>query len=290
MDSPTTIENQTPKEKPVVITSSGTKKPIFKFSFVNPKILGAMTVLLLLVGGVGAGVYLAQTPTQTTSRASLTGVDISFKPAQTQTTAGSQFNIDVFANAADNQINSIDLNFKYDPTILTLKSITPGQFLPRVLTPPNIQTDQASISLGTDTTPAASGTGVIATLIFEAKPASSSATTQITFNKQTTKINVLNRTENSPADSLGQAEVTINPSASTPIPKSTSSPLNSPSATNSAEVSDFNNDGLTNAIDLSIMYAAWGDPETDIQKKADLNHDNKVNGMDYSVFIPKFTR
>jgi hypothetical protein len=51
---------------------------------------------------------------------------------------------------------------------------------------------------------------------------------------------------------------------------------------------DFNGDNAANSLDLSIMYAGWGTPKNDQQRKADINKDGTVNGIDYSIFLPHF--
>lgn len=300
MDSPTAIENQTPKEKPIVITADGARKSQFKFSFVNPKILAGMTVLLLLIGGVGTGVYLIQKPQQATTQATSSPVDLVFQPSQIQTSKGTDFNADVYVNSNDNQITATNLTVKYDPEVLTLKSITPGQFLPKILIPPVISEGLASISLGTDGNSGVAGSGVVATLLFEAKPGASANSSEISFDPATTKISVLNRSQESASDTFGNAQVTLDPASAQPSasPETSPSPIvtevlqSTASAQSSGATStgstDFNNDGLTNSIDLSVLYSGWGDPETDTQKKADLNNDGKINGMDYAVFLPKF--
>ena len=284
MDSPTQVVDQTPKEKPVVITSSNNKKDMFKFSIANPKILGALTVLLLLIGGIGSGVYLTQTPQQTTSQASLTGVDLTFQPSEIQAQSASEFNVDIFASANDNQITSTDLTIKYDPQVLRLKSITPGQFLPKILVEPNIEPDKAFVSLGTDGNSGISGSGIIAGLVFEVKDDTPQNSTQITFDPEVTEIKVLNRGDEGISDTLGNAQVVINTIQKTPVPEQEANP----SEPASFEESDFNGDGKTNSVDLSILYSGWGTPQSDVQKKADLNKDQIINGIDYSSFLPKF--
>ena len=309
MDSPTAITDQTPKEKPVVITSLSSKKPMFKFSLVNPKILGAMVVLVLLIGGIGTGVYLTQTPQQTTTQASLqAGVDLTFKPQGIETVAGNEFTVDIYADAHDNQITSTDLGITYDPEALTLKSITPGQFLPKILVPPDIKSGTAFISLGTDGNSGASGNGIIAGLVFEANLTASKSSSEITFDSEKTSINVLNRDAENAQDNFGNSQVNVNPALPTaenpaviapPTATSTAftepeildTPAASESATTTdAETSDFNSDGLTNSLDLSLLYSGWGDPETDAQKRADLNNDGKINGLDYSQLLTDFNR
>lgn len=297
MPDSTIITNQTPKEKPVVITSEGSKKNMFKFSFVNPKILGAMTVLLLLIGGVGAGVYLTQVRQQATTQATLSGVDLTFKPAELQVAADSEFSVDIFISSKDSQITSTDLTVKYDPQLLTLSSVTPKQFLPKILIQPYIGAGSASVSLGTDGNSGVSGSGVIASLVFKVNSQNETSSGQISFDPVHTKINVLNRSDDA-NDSLGSAKITVGPAASPGADHSASSnpaPSENPSASpaqspsNESSISpDFNGDGRTNSIDLSIMYSGWGSPKTDIQKKADLNNDGVVNGIDYAIFLPKF--
>jgi len=288
----TTIVDQTPKEKPVVLTSSGNKKPIFKFSFANPKILATLTVFLLLIGGIGTGVYLTQKPPQTTTEATTPqSVQLIFRPEVVDANVASQFRVDVFANAGESKITSVDLTFDYDASALTLISIVPGQFLPKILIPPQINSGTATISLGTDGNDGVSGSGIIAGLVFEAiKP---SATT-IAFNPGKTTINVLNRSPENAHDTLGGAQVNITSSSSSIKNDQSASPsalpaeLSGTSSTSNDKASDFNDDGFINSIDLSLLYSGWGNPKTDVQKKADLNQDGVINGVDYSFFLPKF--
>jgi hypothetical protein len=72
-----------------------------------------------------------------------------------------------------------------------------------------------------------------------------------------------------------------------PLDSSISAELSSSA---SAEVYDFNDDLAANSMDLSIMYAGWGQPKNDQQKKADLNKDGTINGIDYSIFLPFFNK
>lgn len=298
MDSPTQIENQTPKEKPVVISSEGGKKASFKFSLVNPKILAMMTVLLLMVGGIGTGVYLIQQPQQTTTQATSTPVDLVFQPSEIQTEEGSEFNTNIYASSNNNQITGADLKIEY-PISLTLKTVTPGEFLPKVLIPPSISEGSASLSLGTEGTSGVTGNGVVATLTFKSNGGSANEA-NIKLSPQS-KINVLNRTPGAVVDSFGSAKVIISSVQQSPPPSPSPSPIPLPSLITSLNISsqsaspsaitgstDFNDDGLTNSIDLSFMYSGWGTPQTDGQKKADLNTDGIINGIDYSIFLPKF--
>lgn len=292
-----------PKDKPVVITADNyNKRRIFKYSFVNPKILGLLTVVLLMVVGVGAGVYLTQKPPQTQTQATLQVTSISLRPPKVEIISGSSFSIDVFGNANENQITSAQLGIIYDPQFLELVSITPMQFLPKVLTPPTIASGSASVSLGTDGNSGISGAGIIASLSFKAKEVTES--TEVSFDKAQTKINILGNTS-SPLGDLEGAVIIIKPKK--PVP-TTSAQINTPppasasaaSASASASASpapsqnppnyDFNSDFEVNSIDLSVIYSAWGKPQTDLQKRADLNGDGAVNGLDYALFLPHLNK
>lgn len=284
----------TSKDKPVVISAENfNKKNVFKFSIVNPKFLGLLSVLLLLVGGVGTGVYLTRSPNQTVTQATLTAIDISFIPQQIQTETGSSFNIDVFGNANGNQITGVTLALKYDPDVLTLQSITPKQFLPKVVIAPNLASGSASVSLGTDGNSGITGSGVIATLGFLVNNNSSgsapiqSGSTQIEFENGKTIVNALGNPSNL-VGNLKPANITINPASANQPPLPTNTPASS-SASIPVEF-DFNSDNQINSIDLSVLYSAWGEPETAVQRKADINGDGIVNGLDYARLLPQLKR
>lgn len=74
------------------------------------------------------------------------------------------------------------------------------------------------------------------------------------------------------------------------LDSSLSASINSSESATLIESYDFNNDSAANSIDMSIMYAGWGTPKNDQQKKADLNGDGIINGIDYSIFLPNFNK
>lgn len=292
------MASSNPKDKPVVITAENyANKRVFKHSIVNPKILGILTVILLMVIGVGAGVYLTQAPPKTVTKANLTTADISFKPPEITVDALSSFTIDVFGNANNNQITSVKLTVKYNPAALDLLSIAPKQFLPKVLIAPDIASGSATISLGTDGNSGITGAGILASLNFRAKDFPAGSTT-INFDPGQTQINLLGQSENV-LGNLSPAIIRINPaskqSAQPTVSPSSNQLQNQPAgqSTNSGQTGinfDFNSDEEINSIDLSVVYSAWGTPDTDLQKKADVNGDGVVNGLDYSLFLPKMAR
>lgn len=50
-------------------------------------------------------------------------------------------------------------------------------------------------------------------------------------------------------------------------------------------VGDFNNDGLVNSVDLSMMTAAWNTSNSTY----DLNHDGTVNSLDYTIMVQNWS-
>lgn len=88
-----------------------------------------------------------------------------------------------------------------------------------------------------------------------------------------------------------QPSLPINTAPSLIPPTTPESPEASSSSSSSADlIFDFNGDLKVNSADLEVINGAWGIPKTDAQKKADINKDGVVNGLDYSLFLPKFQK
>ena len=58
-----------------------------------------------------------------------------------------------------------------------------------------------------------------------------------------------------------------------------------PIAPSTPTIGDFNNDGMVNSIDLSLMITAWNTNNTTY----DLNRDGRVNSLDYVVMVRNWT-
>jgi len=274
----------TPGKEPVVFKSQNASKS-FK---VNIKILAGIFVFVFMVGGIGTGVYLTQRSQQLTSRASLDKVDLALQPSEISATASGQFQTDVVVTTNPLKAAAVEAVIKYDPEYLRLDGILLVKtFLDTEL---KLATESGSFILGTLDPDGKGGTGTLATLSFTALK-DTSTPTAITFDPAKTRVSAAGQSTDMKGD-LGQALVTIGSQTASPSPSpsSSSSPLPSPSPSPSAAVSyDFNGDSAINAVDLSIMYSGWGTPTTDTQKKADLNNDGVINGLDYSQFLPQFT-
>ncbi len=57
------------------------------------------------------------------------------------------------------------------------------------------------------------------------------------------------------------------------------------SASITPTIGDFNNDGIVNSIDLSLMITAWNTNNITY----DLNRDGAVNSLDYVVMVRNWT-
>ncbi len=265
-------------KQPVVFKSTTPSNSKF-----NLKILAGVFVFLFLVGGVGAGVYLTQKPQNLTSSASEEKVDLAFQPSTKIATPSAQFQADVTINTKTAKAVAAEVYVKFDPEYLRLDSITTKKdFLDQELRAPRLASDSGSFIIGTLNPDGKTGTGILATLNFTALKNTSSPI-NVTFDAAKTKINVIEHSDNAKG-ALDPLAVTIGQGVGNNA---------SPSPSPHIDISyDFNNDTKVNAVDLSILYSAWGTPTTDIQKKADTHPagspDGSVNGLDYSAFLPHF--
>jgi hypothetical protein len=89
-------------------------------------ILSALGVLLLL-GGVGGGVYLVQKNQSLEEQAS-PATNISIDPASATKNPGDNFTLTVNIDTQSNSIVAADLDVVYDPSVLTVNSVTRGSF------------------------------------------------------------------------------------------------------------------------------------------------------------------
>lgn len=109
--------------------------------------------------------------------------------------------------------------------------------------------------------------------------------------------NVVNQSATPSAKAASASAQTISSSSGSlnnlvipPLDASISGSFSASEAASLIEVYDFNDDDTANSMDLSIMYAGWGIPKNDQQKRADLNSDGTINGIDYSMFLPYFNK
>lgn len=288
----------------------------------NTKVILTGLLMLLLVSGIGVGVFLARNRTQLSSQAAA-NVGLGFNPAQIDTQLDQTFEATVTIDTSDQSVTGTELHISYDPQLFILESFEKGTFLPNSVGQSEIDNGSANITLIPNLSNLSPGKGkgdlaflkfkVIRTSTTPAEISVDKTKTQISAEGQdnnalgtTTKMIVNFGTDATaspspgsslaPSPSAGTTTSTLpspTPVASTPggiisSANPSASPLPSPSSRVDPK-KDFNGDGKVNSVDLSFMYSAWGTPKTEAHKKADLNLDGVVNGIDYSLFLPGFS-
>lgn len=200
---------------PIVVVKGIDKKPAFfkriqapfsKLSLpsnMNKKFAGAM-VALLLVFGVGLGVFLAQRQTQLRPRASANGVDIKIDPAAFNATVNQEFNVDVVLDAKQASASAAQVKVTFDSQKMQLVSTTLGSFMPVVLQQPTPTTGAVAFVVGTSTPHG--GSGSVATLRF--KPLVDLTTTTIAIDPANTIVTVVNFNDNQTGD-LTPSTITV---------------------------------------------------------------------------------
>ncbi len=274
---------------PTVYRSEKSASQPMKVSPKTVKTLLAGLMMMILVSGVGVGVYLVGQKQQLNPKASDQGIDLVITPAQLTKKPDEEFQVTVGVDPKGQGLTGVELYISYKAEDLLLESIDKGQVLTTVGSPSKIGPGTGSITLLSSTTPPTTG-GTLAVLKFKALKlttgsdiAVDSTKTQISTPKENT--NALGTTKKSTVIIANEAAAvpSIQPIIATP-----SASIQPTEATSSSSVYDFNNDTMINSIDLSVMYSGWGIPKTDLQLKTDLNKDGVVNGIDYSAFIVHF--
>lgn len=193
------------KHDPVVVIKSDARKPSFlkrlkapfsKFSSPNKKIASAILTLLLIFG-VGAGVYIGQRPTQFRPQATDAGVNLSLQPSTVQTNADEQFVVDVVADTQSNKMSAAHVRITYDPESVVLVNTALDSYLPVVLqqaTSPSQANGVVEFVVGSQADSPPQGTGKIATVTFRALK--NSGSTQINIDQQTTQVAVVGQSTN----------------------------------------------------------------------------------------------
>ena len=197
----------------------------------SKKILLTIVGIIVLIAGIGAGVFLVQKQQELRKQAA-PATNLSLLPASINTEIGQTFNLSVAIDTAANTVTAADIYVTYDPQVVEAQSIDPGSFLPVVLLPAATDNTigKASITLGSSPTEPKQGTGTLATITFKALTA---GTANITFSAQTQAAgvgeqgNVLTGT-NPATVVIASAPPTSSPTSS---PTSTASPSPTSSAT-----------------------------------------------------------
>lgn len=216
------MENNQSAHDPIVVVKddAASKKPAFfkriqapfsKLSLPNKKIAGAL-VALLLVFGVGVGVFLAQRQTQLRPRASENGVDLKLTPPAVSAALNQEFDLDLVIDAKQASASGAQVKLTFDASKLQLVSTTLKDYFSVVLSPVNATANSVEFVVGTSTPK--TGTGTLATLKFKAL-ANGAAT--VAFDQNNTIVTVTNLNDNQAGD-LTPSEITIGGAAVSPSP------------------------------------------------------------------------
>lgn len=174
-------------------------------------------VLIIIALGILGGIYLVGQRTNLKSKATLDGVNLSLQPAQITAAAGETKSIDIFANTNGKSVSAVELYIRFDPNQVNITAIQPSSLMPLVLKPSSVSGSDASITFGT--TSLFTGTGVIATINLQTKPAFNSSTA-LDFTSQT-QVAVSDKSDNG-VGTLSSAS--INSPTSLPSPSPTTAP------------------------------------------------------------------
>lgn len=168
------------------------------------------------------------------------GASLSFSPTTLSTIPGDKFDVQLIINTNTETISAVDLFLIYDKNVLRANSVKIGNFLPKLLSPVNVNNQIINIILGCEPNFPKTGTGVLATINFTAISVGS-ATISFTGNSQ---IAALSQNTNSLISS-STSVVTVNipptpiPSTFTPSPKLTNTPIPTPSNPQKSKISIY---------------------------------------------------
>jgi len=131
-----------------------------------------MFVVLVMLAGVGVGVYLIQQSTEYREKAAPV-TTLSFNSQTLTPDVGQEFIVTSEINTAENQVVGVELYINFTPDVLELLEVTPGNFFLNLGSfAPELDNEQGKVSyilwLMPNTQPA-QGTGTLATFRFKAK-------------------------------------------------------------------------------------------------------------------------
>ncbi|MBU1327212.1 hypothetical protein KKB64_05095 [Patescibacteria group bacterium] len=100
---------------------------------------------------------------------------LSFLPAQVTKNVGDTFSLEVHIETAGNQVVAAELHVSFDPTVLSVQTITNGPLFPNILASGTTGQGTAGITVGaTNTMSPVSGSGTAAVITFQAAAKTSS--------------------------------------------------------------------------------------------------------------------
>lgn len=262
----------------------------------------SLMMIPIIIIGLLVSIYLVSQSQELRKRAAGTGAILSISPANVTVAAGQTSSIGVTMNTGGDLISAAELHLTFDPTKITVQSISAGSPLPVVLTAGAVGSGTVSIVLGSQPSAPFQGTGIIATITFKALTVS---TTQVNFAATTQAAAVGKMTNDIQTMTGGQVTVsggtvpsptpqktpTPSPKVST-TPQKTPTPL--PTQANCLRKSsgDADCNGIVNGVDYSLWLNSQCHPGAGQQcavLKADFNGDGNVDDRDYAVWYANRT-
>jgi hypothetical protein len=207
--------------------------------------------LLLVAGGIGAGIFLISQRQETRVKAA-PATKLSLLPTQKAVSPGETFTLSVNVDTRENTLVGVELHLSYNPEVLTVGTINQGTFFNQVqdiqksTSPPGTITYIFIAPLDSQR----QGQGTLATITFTANTNISGDTlTGVEFTPQTAASGLGEGGENIIVDTPAGSQITILGSESqttnTPVPTNTPGPeptntpipeaTNTPVATNTSE-------------------------------------------------------
>lgn len=217
----------------------------------NKKTIFIILTIILIIAGVGAGVYLVQQNAEIREKAAEPSTLISFTTDNQTPEVDQSFSVDVEIDTRDNIVTGLELYVNFDPQYLEVVNATESVFFEdQDKIGPNIDNDNGSIYLVLfSTTTAKQGQGKVATINFNAI---SPGTTSISVGDNT----IVSSGESEQAYEFSQgprnvlegtSPLTVNiaqAASPTATPTPTTTVTLSPSPTPTGSDTGNNNDGL----------------------------------------------
>jgi hypothetical protein len=244
--------------------------------------LPPVVAIFLLLVGVVSGIVLVQQP-QELRREAAAATSLSMSPVTQSKSAGDTVSYSVTMNTGENQIVGMDLLITYDPTVLTVTSISKGQAISAFDTIIRNTIDNTSGRLNyslftVDKTKSVSGSNLtVLTFTGSVKGTAPAGTHTITLAPETS-LAALTESQNVVANMTNATLVVTSESTgetNTPVP--TSALPTATTAPSSGGSNNTNNNGNTQTPPA-------------IGKRGDLNGDGKVNVLDMSILLTKFLK
>lgn len=200
------------------------------------KIVAIIALFLILIG-LAAGLYLLRQQQEIAEKAAPATSVTLVRPTKT-IIVGDTFDVTAEADTSTNTLSSADLEINFDKEKLEISTLTPGTFLPVVLTQAKTDntTGKATISVGAQASNPPQGKGILATLKFKAKAAGNASiafgtNTKATGLRETADVIVSKNPATITIIALaGSTSPSPQASSSPASPSPVSSPLASPQA------------------------------------------------------------